>query len=131
MPKPYFGPDHPSNKNKDKGNKNKGGKKTIESWEKKGWTRLEVAEGQTVSQTIPINHETQDVAVFGQVFSTETGKKLVGHSRPRYRVEENFDGCFIAFTVPLTTPITMLYKIVDASEGDEDETDEPPTPEPA
>ena len=96
-----------------------GDKKTVQKWVDRGWKAATAIEGSWSLQ-IEYNKELEDVTVLGQVFSTETGGKLVCCDRPSFEIQANSDGCIVTFADKLDEDITMVYKIEEGGDTDEE-----------
>jgi hypothetical protein len=86
-------------------------KKTVTSWEKKGWTRLNLPANEFVQ--VIYDSEAQNIVLKGQVFDTN-GKQVTGPSRPKLSLNETPTGCAIIANAATTT----LYKLVDQDEDE-------------
>lgn len=123
MPKP----ENPGEHGRDKKEKRSKG---VQKWLDKGYKAVTLAKGETEVEEISLTDPSKEsIALGGQIFG-ESGKKLTGRNRPHLSVTESSTGALITSSKPASENITIVYKLVDDVESDEDESDDEVTPSP-
>ncbi|CAB4192793.1 hypothetical protein UFOVP1244_90 [uncultured Caudovirales phage] len=85
--------------------------KTVDDWiDKHGWLEELILAGATESPEIEVDHSTEELVPFGQIFGA-LGHKLTGRDRPHLGTEETPTGVIVTLSKPAGEDITVLYKI--------------------